>query len=219
MRKIHAATDHPIPAFIEDYHHQQHARYGPQRPGSYHAPLAPRRQYFSSNSIAGAVHDEADYDSDSAWYQSATQRGSAWREEEEEEGIEAGGAGRMGYYPSVTSFEYPVVGGSRASSPTSRRQLPSTTSALHSVGVRGRAQSSYLFRRGQGRRPPATPNHPSTLNIDSLANISQQPVQFHSGSRMHFDDEDAGNINFPKLEPSPSRYFGKIVSNQTDSLM
>lgn len=70
-------------------------------------------------------------------------------------------------------------------------------------------------RRGGGRRLPATPSQPSTLNIDSLANISlASGSSAGRGQRM-----DGGNlqqqqqqqglsalpINFPKLNPSPSR--------------
>ena len=63
--------------------------------------------------------------------------------------------------------------------------------------------------RGQRRRLPATPNQPSTLNIDSLTNVASNS----SGDvRANNIAESAGNlarnflsINFPKLNPSPSR--------------
>lgn len=80
-------------------------------------------------------------------------------------------------------------------------------------------QTRAQFRRsGGGRRLPATPTQPSTLNIDSLANISQQPTvndplivtDTAANSTSKGPSSAAASllsaaINFPKLNPSPSR--------------
>ncbi len=56
-------------------------------------------------------------------------------------------------------------------------------------------------RRGGGRRLPATPTKPSTLNIDAL---SAAEAAGAAGGLMTTMSETM-SINFPKLEPSPTR--------------
>lgn len=59
------------------------------------------------------------------------------------------------------------------------------------VSYRHQRLAGPNLRRGGGRKLPATPTQPSTLNIDSLTNIGiNQPES---------------RFNFPKLNPSPSR--------------
>ena len=83
-------------------------------------------------------------------------------------------------------------------------------------GGGGRANNNYssssswsVGRRGH-RRLPATPTQPSTLNIDSLANISHSisGTGNNSGLGKVNDRSEAtlsAPINFPKLSTSPSR--------------
>ncbi len=61
-------------------------------------------------------------------------------------------------------------------------------------------------RRGVGRKLPATPTQPSTLNIDSLMNCRQ--VEPSHGVLCGDDDAAAlsAHINFPKVNRSPSRF-------------
>ena len=125
---------------------------------------------------------------------------------------------RRGYYPGGSAggahYEYPTLG-DRAASPTiasGRRRLPSLSS-LSSARTGDRAQSSsYVVTRrtGQGRRLPATPTHPTTLNIDALGNVSSSQQQTGSAVGSGGGGPPRGRvggdrINFPKLEPSPSR--------------
>ena len=124
---------------------------------------------------------------------------------------------RRGYYPGGSAggahYEYPTLG-DRAASPTiasGRRRLPSLSS-LPSARTGERAQSSsYVVTRrtGQGRRLPATPTHPSTLNIDALGNVSSSQQQTGSavggGGGPPRGRLGGERINFPKLDPSPSR--------------
>ena len=73
-------------------------------------------------------------------------------------------------------------------------------------------------RRGH-RRLPATPTQPSTLNIDSLANISHSisSTGNNTGPGAVNDSGATLNapINFPKLNTSPSRYtsFDSSICN------
>ena len=125
---------------------------------------------------------------------------------------------RRGYYPGGSAggahYEYPTLG-DRAASPTiasGRRRLPSLSS-LPSARTGERAQSSsYVVTRrtGQGHRLPATPTHPSTLNIDALGNVSSSQQQTGSAVGGGGGGPPRGRlggerINFPKLDPSPSR--------------
>lgn len=120
---------------------------------------------------------------------------------------------RRGYYPGGSAggahYEYPTLG-DRASSPTNaaagRRRLPSLSSLSSArAGERSQSSSYVVTRRmGQGRRLPATPTHPSTLNIDSLANVSSSSQQ-QTGSGTGVGGGGGERINFPKLNPSPSR--------------
>ena len=129
---------------------------------------------------------------------------------------------RRGYYPGGgsaggTSYAYPTVG-YLASSPTAatgrRRRLPSLSSLSASASAKAeqRSQSSsYLvttrLTTGQngrsGRRLPATPNHPTTLNIDSLGNVSSPSGSGTGG--IGAPRPIGEHVNFPKLDPSPSR--------------
>ena len=52
--------------------------------------------------------------------------------------------------------------------------------------------------RSGGRRLPATPKQPSTLNIDSLNNAASRPTSTNTAA-------PSMGINFPKLNASPSR--------------
>ena len=139
---------------------------------------------------------------------------------------------RRGYYPGGSAggahYEYPTLGG-RASSPTvasGRRRLPSLSSLSSArTGERSQSSSYVVTRRtGQGRRLPATPAHPSTLNIDALGNVSSS--QQKAGSAVGGSDPPRGpvgcdRINFPKLDPSPSRSAirtgGGVVSSRVEA--
>lgn len=124
---------------------------------------------------------------------------------------------RRGYYPGGSAggahYEYPTLG-DRSSSPTNaagrRRRLPSLSSLSSArTGERSQSSSYVVTRRtgagpgaGPGRRLPATPTHPSTLNIDSLGNVSSSRQQ--NGSAVGGGGNEH-RINFPKVDPSPSR--------------
>ena len=122
---------------------------------------------------------------------------------------------RRGYYPAGSAggghYEYPTLG-DRTASPTvasGRRRLPSLSSLSSArTGERSQSSSYVVTRRtGQGRRLPATPKHPSTLNIDALGNMSssQQQQTYSSVGGVAPRASRGDRINFPKLDPSPSR--------------
>ena len=86
---------------------------------------------------------------------------------------------------------------SRTPSPTNathRRQRLSAAAPWPSTGRR--------VGYGGGRRLPATPNQPSTLNIDSLTNVA---VPQPSKDANENQNPNRLSINFPKLSLSPSR--------------
>ena len=91
-------------------------------------------------------------------------------------------------------------------------RTPSPTSASHRrQRLSAAAPWPSTARRigpggGGGRRLPATPNQPSTLNIDSLTNVAAIPC--NPGQQPSKDENHNPNrlsINFPKLNLSPSR--------------
>lgn len=115
-------------------------------------------------------------------------------------------------HPAATARYYTrdYVGRSRTPSPQRQHRLPLGPGGP--VGQRGGSgghhPSGPQRRRGAGRRLPPTPSQPSTLNIDSLANISMssKPVSNSMlGPSASSEHGLTAPINFPKLNTSPSR--------------
>jgi hypothetical protein len=87
---------------------------------------------------------------------------------------------------------------SRTPSPTAHRRKRLAAEAQQQHQWSNSLTVTQPTRRGGGRRLPATPNKPSTLNIDNLA--ANTTVIENKGATL------GGNLfNFPKLEPSPTK--------------
>ena len=115
-----------------------------------------------------------------------------------------GGGGQLLRVAGSSHFDHPARTPSPTVSNHRRQRLAAATAAWPT------SAAPRIGHTGGGRRLPATPNQPSTLNIDSLTNVAAVTGSTNVGTQPSKDNNENQNpnrlsINFPKLNLSPSR--------------
>ena len=182
MRKVHAE----MPRYIRTHPYDD---YGP-----YPAPV-PRRQFLRDD------YAEADLDHGS-WIPPPNREHHQLQQQQQQQQRHQ----QYHEYPSAartpSPTNYPQLQHRRQTLSASRGDQPDLMERSNwpqqQQSLQQQQQPQRPIRSG-GRRLPATPKQPSTLNIDSLNNAASRPASTTNTAAPSM------GINFPKLNASPSR--------------